>query len=453
MRKNWLRRLENKHKLIPHVVVFLILSFLTIRIVLHPASDNSLLYFYGLTVITVLCFTFLVAFNRYKDPYVEAKNKKLASAYMPLVSCIVAVYNEEDAIENCVISMVSQTYNNKEVIIVNDCSTDSTANKLSELQKKYDIKVINLEKNVGKKAALAQAVLVAEGTIYAFTDSDSTWEKEAVDKVATIFRAFPSVGAVSGHTRVTNAESSIFTKVQDSWYEGQYSIRKAFESVFSSVSCVSGPLAVFRKEAVFNFMPAWQNDNFLGQPFKFATDRTLTAIVLGSKQIGPKLLKKYPDAKFQKHIYPIRKWRVVYTKSARASTIVPDTFKKVIKQQVRWKKSFIRNIFYTGKFYWRKPLPVSIVYYLHIVFVIAGPFIAFRHIIFLPLHGNVYSMILYLAGICFVGFMFGLALKLEEPTTHRWMLRPLMSVFSTLILSWLIFYSAATIKKMVWSRA
>ena len=447
----WLVAWENKHRLIPHFVVFCILVFLTIKVVFRSHGSNNIFYLYGLSVTSILTLTFIISFTKYKDLYQSASQMDKKWEH-PLVSCIVAVLNEADVIDICVKSMVNQTYQNKEIIVVNDGSTDNTGAILDELACTYDIRVIHLSKNVGKKAALAEGVLQAKGSIYAFTDSDSKWEPEAVAKIVKIFEAYPDVGAVSGHTRVTNAEQNFLTKVQDAWYEGQYSVRKAYESVFSSVSCVSGPLAVFRKEAVYNFMPAWEKDTFLGQPFRFATDRTLTGIVLGSKYIGRKLIKKYPDSRFQTVLYPQREWRVVYSKSARAWTIVPDTLSRVIKQQVRWKKSFLRNIFYTGGFYWRKPFAASIVYYLHIAFVLLGPFIAFRHIIYLPLHGNLYSMFLYLAGISFVGFMFGLAFKLENPRSHHWIYRPAMSLLSTLLLSWIIFYSAATIKKMAWHR-
>ena len=142
----------------------------------------------------------------------------------------------------------------------------------------------------------------------------------------------------------------------------------------------------------------------------------------------------------------------MYCKSAKSWTIVPDTFSKVIRQQIRWKKSFIRNIFFTGLFYWRKPIPVAMVYYLHIIFVFVGPIISFRHLIYLPLKGDLFSAFFYIAGILFVGFMFGLGYKLEDKKSHRWIYRPLMSLMSTLVISWLIFYSMFTIKKMVWSR-
>jgi cellulose synthase/poly-beta-1,6-N-acetylglucosamine synthase-like glycosyltransferase len=442
---------ENKHRLIPLVIVLALLTFLTLKIVFHSGGSNNIFFLYGISVTSILTLTFIVSLTKYKDPYQSASLMDIRWKN-PLVSCIVAVFNEEAAIDECVISMTNQTYANKEVIIVDDCSTDGTANILDELAKKYPIKVIHLKRNVGKKSALTEGVYLSKGTIYAFTDSDSKWESSAVERIVKILEAYPEVGAVSGNTRVTNADANFITKVQDVWYQGQYGVRKAYESVFSSVSCVSGPLAVFRKEAVYNFMPAWENDSFLGQPFRFATDRTLTGIVLGSKYIGKKLIAKYPDEKFQSTIYPTQEWRVVYSQSALAWTIVPDTFKRMMKQQVRWKKSFIRNIFYTGGFYWRRPFGVALVYYMHVAFVLLGPFVAFRHMIYLPIHGNLYSMFLYLAGISFVGFMFGLAFKLENPNSHHWIYRPAMSLLSTLVLSWLIFYSAATIKQMKWSR-
>ena len=55
----------------------------------------------------------------------------------------------------------------------------------------------------------------------------------------------PELGAVSGHCRALNVTASVFTKAQDVWYEGQFRVAKAAESTFGSVTCVSGPLAVY----------------------------------------------------------------------------------------------------------------------------------------------------------------------------------------------------------------
>ncbi len=409
---------------------------------------------YGILVTAILWMSFIVAFFWYKDPYETAINAgRDPKDNDILVSCMVSVRNEEEHIERCVDSMLRQSYHNKEIIVVNDASTDGTLEILRRYEAEGKITLINLETNLGKKRALGRAMSVAKGEFFAHTDSDSVWATDAIERIMTIFAHDSLVGAVSGHGRAMNGDQNVLTKAQDAWMEGQFSIRKAFESTFNAVTCVSGPLAVFRKSAMYNFIPAWENDHFLGQPFRFATDRTMTGFVLGSKTIGNKLKQKYKDSSFVTEVdYPTQDWKVVYCKSAKSWTIVPDTARRMLKQQIRWKKSFIRNIFFTGAFYWRKPVPAASVYYFHILFVLMGPLISFRHLIYLPIRGDWLAGVLYVLGIIFVGFMFGIATKLEEPESHRWIYRPIMSLISTLIITWLIFYSAATIKKMTWSR-
>jgi cellulose synthase/poly-beta-1,6-N-acetylglucosamine synthase-like glycosyltransferase len=448
---------NRKHSVrrIIEIITILMISLVLIgKVIFYNSNPNEPIFYYGISVTFVLLIVFIFSFFVYKDPYLVAIEKDGPDHTKNyLVSCMVAVKNEEQHINRCLDSLLAQTYLNKEIIVVNDASTDGTLEILREYEQKGMIILINLETNVGKKRALGKAMSIARGEVFAFTDSDSVWAPYAISRIVKIFEFDPDVGAVSGHSRVYNVEMSLFTKIQDPWYECQYSIRKAFESIFGCVTCVSGPIAVFRREAVFNYVPAWENDRFLGQEFKFATDRTLTGFVLGSVAIGNKLKTKYKDSPFVNSIdYPVKDWKIVYCKSARAWTIVPDTFSKIIKQQVRWKKSFIRNLFFTGAFYWKKPFLPALFYYLHIVFVILGPFICFRHLIYLPLQGNPFSAVIYLAGILFVGLMFGIAFKLEDPSSPNWIFRPLMSLISTLFLSWLIIYSLVSIRKMVWSR-
>jgi cellulose synthase/poly-beta-1,6-N-acetylglucosamine synthase-like glycosyltransferase len=432
---------------------------LAVKIEFKNPSSNDAFYAYGISVTAVIFVTMTVALGLYRDP-ARLAQQKLAAGYAdhdwaagPLVSCIVAVHNEERLIEKCIASMSGQTYRNKEIIVIDDASTDGTVQLLRQLADNFPIIVIELPANLGKKGALAAGLLRSRGAVIAFADSDTVWEPDVLDLAVPIFEAYPDVGAVSGHCRALNATANFLTRVQDTWYEGQFSVRKAFESVFGAVTCVSGPLAFFRRSAIYNFMPAWQADMFLGQEFRFATDRTLTAFVLGATYLGPRLLPRHIGSPFSTPVYPTRDWKIVYSKSARAWTNVPSTLRGMIKQQVRWKKSFIRNVFVTGRFYWRRPFLPALFYYTHVIFVFLGPFIAARHLIYLPLRGDPMSVVLYLAGIAFIGLAFGLAYRYESPGSRRWLYRPAMSLMSTVMFSWLIFYSAATIKKMTWSRS
>lgn len=212
-------------------------------------------------------------------------------------------------------------------------------------------------------------------------------------------------------------------------------------------------MAVFRKTAIFNYIPAWSNDTFLGKEFKFSTDRTLTGFALGGKYLGPKIKKKYHrDWFITSENFPDQEWKVLYCKSAKVWTHVPDTFNKLLHQQIRWKKSFIRNIFLTGTFYWRKPLIAVLRYYLTIFFVLSAPFIVVRQLIYLPSQGNYLAPLLYVSGVLFVGSIYAIAYKLDNPRCHRWVYRPFMSIMSTVIFSWIIYYSLATIRRNIWRR-
>lgn len=441
--------------LLKNLVIIFVLIFVAIIIYGKIHSNNNpniYLYLYGILVTTTVFFTFSISSFMYKDLYEEIRKKNIQNdEKRPLISCILAVYNEEFVIRKCVDSLLNSTYENKEIIIVNDCSKDRTKEILSEYKSK--IKVINLPKNVGKKKAIAEGIKISNGDIFVFTDSDTIVEKDAIEKCVEIFMNYPNVGSVSGHVGVMNAQENFLTKIQDSWYETQFSVKKATESAYGAVSCVSGPLALFRKEAIYNYIPAWQNDTFLGQEFRFATDRQLTGYVLGQKYIGKDLKKKFADSPFVKDIdYEPRDWKIVYCKSAKAYTVVPNTLNKLLKQHTRWKKSFIRNLFFTGSFYWRKNPVIVTRYYLGIMFTLVGPLIAMRHIIYLPSYGNIWSPVLYIAGIMIIGTLYGCMAKINNPKSKTWKYRPFMSILSTLVVSWLLFYAIITMKKSVWYR-
>ena len=444
-----------KYKFLRHIVPLIIIILLILLVIgkaFFSTSPNKFLLVYGITITFVVLSTFIISL-KYKDPSAELRKKGLHKHLdRPFISCVLAVRNEEKMITRCISSLINSDYENKEIIIVNDASTDKTKKILEIYKNIKNVIIIDLDKNVGKKKAIAEGLKIAKGEIFVFTDSDCVIAPDSISKMIEVFLVHENVGAVSGHGRALNSSENLLTKVQDSWYETQYSVKKAFESVYGSVCCVSGPLAVFRKSAIYNYIPAWINDKFLGDEFKFATDRQLTGYVLGSKYIGEELKKKYPDSEFLKVNYPTKEWKVIYCKSAKVLTVVPNTFKKLIRQHVRWKKSFIRNLFFTGKFYWRKSTIPAIRFYLGALFVFAGPFIALRHLIYLPLAGDLLSGFYYLGGIVFIGSLYGFMYKIENPESHLWVYRPLMGLLSALVLSWLIFYSMVTIKKMVWHR-
>lgn len=413
-------------------------------------TDDLVLNAYGIAVLTSTMAVFYIAFTRYEDP---ARHAAPVDDEAPFVSCLVAVHNDEAVIGACVESFLDSTWTRLEVIVVDDASTDDTAGALTRFADDERVRVLTMPKNVGKKRALTEGVRLARGDLLVFTDSDSVLDRHAIERVVHAFSASPQLGAVSGHARALNADHNLLTRIQDVWYDGQFGVAKAAEASYGSVTCVSGPLAAFRREAVLNFFPAWADDRFLGREFRFATDRQLTGYVLGAPWIGAKLRRQHADDPLvSAEPYPDRRWHVGYVRSARVWTNVPATARGFVRQQVRWKKSFIRNVFFTGRFYYRRGLVPSLLFYGHILWVAAAPVLAFRHLVWLPTHGEWAITGLYLAGIVVKGGMWGLAYRVQNPGDWRWVWRPVMSLTSAVLLSWLLVYSALTLRRSVWSR-
>jgi cellulose synthase/poly-beta-1,6-N-acetylglucosamine synthase-like glycosyltransferase len=258
---------------------------------------------------------------------------------------------------------------------------------------------------------------------------------------------------VSGHARAANAQASLIAAIQDVWYDGQFGVSKAAEASVGSVTCVSGPLAAFRRSAILNYFPAWAADEFLGREFRFATDRQLTAYVLGQRWVGEDLQAAHlADPLVSGEPYPRLRWRVGYVRSARVFTEVPPTFRALLRQQVRWKKSFVRNLFFTGGFMWRRGVLPAALFYGHAVWVLLGPLMAFRHLVLLPMQGAWLVSGLYASGVVMKGLVWGAAYRVQNPGDPRWVLRALMSMLSAVVLSWLLLYAVATLRRSTWSR-
>lgn len=90
----------------------------------------------------------------------------------PLVSVIVPVYNVEQYLDECLNSIRQQTYENLEIIVVEDCSTDKSLEVLSKHLNDQRIKLIRHEKNSGLSAARNTGIDAAKGDYIMFVDSD-----------------------------------------------------------------------------------------------------------------------------------------------------------------------------------------------------------------------------------------------------------------------------------------
>lgn len=99
-----------------------------------------------------------------------------------LVSIITPMYNSEKFIEATIKSVIEQTYQDWEMIIIDDCSTDKSANIVKAYVEKDDrIKYIRNKSNLGVSSARNLALENASGQFLAFLDSDDIWTKEKLE--------------------------------------------------------------------------------------------------------------------------------------------------------------------------------------------------------------------------------------------------------------------------------
>jgi hyaluronan synthase len=427
---------------------------------------------YSLLTSFVLLCILVLSYFKYKDPYLGVKNVDVSNG--PLISIVVPAKNEEKNIRNCVQSCLNQTYMNKEIIVVNDGSTDKTGEVLDEMRKENrttNFHILHLSKSVGKKKAVEAASEIARGEIYAFMDSDCDMAFDAVEKAAKIFHSDRKLGALTCHGRVRDAQrGNTIEKFQQVYIDISCRSIKAAESSFKSVTCCSGSLSFYRRVAIQDFIHEWANDRFLGIDFKFCTDRRMTAHILGTRtkldsssdkkqhehlpilQTGDddiETMKKSldPDVEFSER--PI-KWNVEYSNSIKVNVGVPKTFESLAKQQIRWRKSFIRSLFATGGIYWKRPSFIALLYYIQIGMKLVRPYILFYTIAILPIKGDFTSVLFWIAGVMFTGMIYAVEYRLRNPDDGLWLYRPPFTFITTFVYTWFLIYSALTIRNKSW---
>lgn len=98
------------------------------------------------------------------------------------VDILLATYNGEKYIKEQVESILNQTYENIQIIISDDCSTDKTRQVLKEYENNEKIKIFYQEKNLGYVKNFEFLLKQVESNLYMLSDQDDVWKKEKVEK-------------------------------------------------------------------------------------------------------------------------------------------------------------------------------------------------------------------------------------------------------------------------------
>ena len=126
------------------------------------------------------------------------------------ISIIVPMYNAEKFIGKTIESVLAQTYQNWEMLIMNDVSTDNSLAIVSVYAKKDErIKIVNTEKNVGVVKGRNFLIDLASGKYIAFLDADDYWHNEKLEKQIKFMKEKNASISCTEYTRVKDNEEKI----------------------------------------------------------------------------------------------------------------------------------------------------------------------------------------------------------------------------------------------------
>ncbi|MDK2383551.1 MAG: glycosyltransferase family 2 protein, partial [Candidatus Korarchaeota archaeon] len=210
-----------------------------------PGLLNSLLAF-GLTLITwnYMLMSPLAVYHKYR----ELQEVERPLLYRPLVSVIVPARNEERTIAATIESILETDYEPKEVIVVDDASTDRTFEIASRYVSKK-VKVLRREHGGrGKAPALNFGMRFAKGDVIVVVDADTLVGRRSITELVRKFQD-PEVSAVSGNVLVRN-RVNLLTKLQAIEYVLSFNFARRALDVFGAVMIISGSFGGFRREVL-----------------------------------------------------------------------------------------------------------------------------------------------------------------------------------------------------------
>lgn len=299
--------------------------------VIHTLSGNDLAhiiwYFFLFEMIPFLLELLLIINWKFKTRYTKQKWKKARKELFtkrPFVSILIPGRNEGENFYKLIASLRKQTYQNFEIIVVNDGSTDYSELIGRDLERAGMIDLFISNGNRGGKASAANLALrFAKGEYIVHLDADCSFDTDAIENSILPFIYSPKIGAVGGNILIRNYKENLLTTLQSIEYIHAFSIGRIVSSELNVYMIVSGAFGAFRKDILQRF---------------------------GGWDIGPGLDGDI-TIKIRKLGYQIH-----FESSAICETQVPSTVRGLIRQRLRWDKSLVRfrlrkhrDIFYPNK--------------------------------------------------------------------------------------------------------
>lgn len=242
------------------IILFTLVFGLGIFLYIFQSYFNTV---WGLALLCTFMFIYAMFMNlsyklksRKKQKYPPVINEN----YKPFVSVMIPAHNEETVIANTVENIINMDYDNFEVIVIDDRSTDNTALVIRDLEQKYPAKVKGLirpkDAFPGKSAVLNDAMKIAKGEAFLVFDADATVEPNFLKKLIPHLEP-KDVGAVQARKVIRNKNVNLLTRCQNDEYTLDTHFQVGRDSVKGAVE-LRGNGELLKRQAVED-IGGWNN--------------------------------------------------------------------------------------------------------------------------------------------------------------------------------------------------
>ncbi|RYH61837.1 MAG: glycosyltransferase [Alcaligenaceae bacterium] len=250
-------------------------------------------------------------------------------SYEPMVSVLLPVYNEGEHVLATIGSILACDWpaDKLEIVAVDDCSADDSWHWLEVASQRWPqrVQIHRNAANSGKHVSLSRALGHSRGEMLICIDSDCIFDKAVVRELVACF-ADPKVGAVGGNIGVSNVNDNVLTMGQTMVYYMSFQFGKMLQNLSGHVFCISGCLFAVRRSLFEQIEAEVRGRNWFGLGVRDGEDRYMT------------------------HAIMMRGWKTIVNPRATCWTAVPAKLAHFFLQQVRWRRSGLRDLFWT----WRR---------------------------------------------------------------------------------------------------
>ena len=276
-----------------------------------PALHTSVLLLRVFLIVLIVRYLILLWLG-YLHHIESGGTREMPDVWLPPVTIIVPVFNEEQVILSALQSLLALDYPEFHIIVVDDGSTDRTRELASTLEGSYGRITLSVtsKSNGGKAAALNTGLAMAKTPFVLCMDGDSRLSPATLRHAMPHF-ADPRVAAVAGNVKVVN-RNNIWTRLQALEYIEGLNLARRAQGFLRIVNIIPGPIGVFRRDVLVG-VGGYDNDTFAED-----ADLTLKLLTHG--------------------------WHIVYEDQAIAYTEAPENLFDLLKQRYRWTRGIMQAL-------------------------------------------------------------------------------------------------------------